>query len=96
MTTWHDTTAVDEDVERSLLSFLETRLGRPIESTLDLFESGLVNSMFAMELVVHVEQSFDVAVVGSNLRLDNFRSARAMAGMVRRLRSPDAADDGDR
>jgi methoxymalonate biosynthesis acyl carrier protein len=93
MTTQHDTTtieeAVDEDVEGSLLSYLETRLGQAVEPTMDLFESGLVSSMFAMELVVHLEQSFGVAVVGSDLRLENFRSVRAMAGMVRRLRSSD-------
>jgi methoxymalonate biosynthesis acyl carrier protein len=93
MTTQHDTTtieeAVDGDVEGSLLSYLETRLGQAVESTMDLFESGLVSSMFAMELVVHLEQSFGVAVVGSDLRLDNFRSVRAMAGMVRRLRASD-------
>jgi methoxymalonate biosynthesis acyl carrier protein len=46
--------------------------------------------MFAMHLVVHLEESYDIAIVGPELKLDNFRTVQAMAQLVLRLR--DAGD----
>ena len=40
----------------------------------DLFASGVVSSMFAMELVVFLEQSYQVTIIGGDLKLDNFRT----------------------
>jgi len=75
------------EIENSLLSYLAARLKTAITLEQDLFERGLVSSMFAMELVVHLEQDFDVAIVGPDLQLQNFRSVDAMTALVLRLRS---------
>lgn len=50
----------------------------------DLFATGYVNSMFAMELVRFVESTFGIAVESEDLELDNFRSLNAIAALVRR------------
>jgi methoxymalonate biosynthesis acyl carrier protein len=73
-------------VEQALTGFLAERAGAPVQADQDLFASGLVSSMFAMQLVVHLEESYDIAIVGPELKLDNFRSVRAMAQLVTRLR----------
>jgi methoxymalonate biosynthesis acyl carrier protein len=39
-----------------------------------------------MELVVYLEEAFGVEVGGDELRLDNFRTVRAMTALVGRLR----------
>jgi methoxymalonate biosynthesis acyl carrier protein len=75
------------EIERSLLSYLQARLKTAVTSEQDLFERGLVSSMFAMELVVHLEQNFDVSIVGSDLQLQHFRSVDTMTELVVRLRS---------
>lgn len=75
-----------DTIEKNLLGFLETRTRTAVPATQDLFASGLVTSMFAMELVVHLEQNFQVAVVGADLKLDNFRTVRRMTELVLRLR----------
>jgi methoxymalonate biosynthesis acyl carrier protein len=80
------------DTEEALRSYLADRLRTTVEVDQDLFESGLVTSMFAMELVVYLEQTFQIAVLGPDLRLDNFRTARTMAALVRRLRDGHARD----
>ncbi|GAA1312917.1 acyl carrier protein [Saccharothrix xinjiangensis] len=80
-----DQPATAEPVEQALLEFLRTRLKTEVDPAQDLFGSGLVSSLFAMELVVHLEQSFGIAVVGRDLRLDNFRSVRSMSALVHRL-----------
>jgi len=84
-------------IERELLSLLRARLRTPVTAEQDLFADGLVTSMFAMELVVRLEESFGVAIVGPDLKLANFRSVVAMADLVQRLRSdqPTAESDED-
>lgn len=39
-----------------------------------------------MQVVVHLEKTYAVAVRGADLRLDNFRTVRRMAELVARLR----------
>ncbi len=76
-----------ESIRDALVGFLVQRLGTTVAVDQDLFASGLVNSLFAMELVVRVEELFDVEVIGSDLQLVNFRSVEAMTELVLRLRS---------
>jgi methoxymalonate biosynthesis acyl carrier protein len=51
--------------------------------------------MFAMQLVVHLEEAYDIAIIGPELKLDHFRTVNAMTQLVMRLRgAADAAGDG--
>ncbi len=50
----------------------------------DIFNLGFVNSMFAMQLVTFVEQTFDITIENEDLELDNFRSILALAKLVAR------------
>jgi methoxymalonate biosynthesis acyl carrier protein len=81
-----------EAIEETLLSFLAERIKTTVTTDQDLFKSGLVSSMFAMQLVVYLEERYDIAVIGPDLTLDNFRTVQAMTKLVLRLR--DAAGDG--
>jgi methoxymalonate biosynthesis acyl carrier protein len=74
-----------EDIEESLRGFIETRTRTSVTPDRDLFATGLVSSMFAMELVVHLEQTHGVVIVGADLKLDNFRTVQTMAALVLRL-----------
>jgi methoxymalonate biosynthesis acyl carrier protein len=76
-----------EVIADTLTSFLSGRLKTAVAPDQDLFQSGLVSSMFAMELVVHLEESYDVAILGPELKLDNFRTVHAMTSLVLRLRA---------
>jgi methoxymalonate biosynthesis acyl carrier protein len=80
-------------IAATLLSFLTERLKTEVALDLDLFKSGLVSSMFAMELVVHLEASYDIAIIGRELKFDNFRTVQAMTSLVLRLR--DVAGNGE-
>lgn len=73
-------------IEQALLGFLAERVKNSVAPDQDLFKSGLVSSMFAMQLVVHLEESYDIAIVGPELKLDNFRTVQAMTRLVLRLR----------
>lgn len=83
-----------ESIENALTSFLAGQVKTEVAADQDLFGSGLVSSMFAMQLVVHLESAYDIAIIGPELKLDNFRTVRAMADLV--LRLVDDGSDGDR
>ena len=68
-----------------LLSMLSNRLKTTVQPEQDLFAEGMISSMFALELVVQIENRFNVAVEGRDLDMANFRSVNAMANLVRRL-----------
>lgn len=55
-----------------------------IEDEADIFALGFVNSLFAMELVLFIERTFDFRLDNDDLTRDNFRSINAMAELVRR------------
>lgn len=48
----------------------------------DIFELGLVNSLFAMQLVLFVEQEFDIVIDGEDLDFSNFRTVNAIHNLV--------------
>jgi methoxymalonate biosynthesis acyl carrier protein len=57
----------------------------------DIFATGYVNSMFAMQLVQFVETTFGVTVESDDLEIDNFRSVDAITALVMRKQGAAAA-----
>jgi methoxymalonate biosynthesis acyl carrier protein len=56
----------------------------------NLFESGIVNSLFAVELMTFLEKTFAVEVTPDDLDIANFQSIDACADFVAR-KNPTAA-----
>ena len=50
----------------------------------DIFAMGLVNSLFAMQLVLFVEQAFSLTIENEDMDLDNFRSINALNSLIQR------------
>ena len=48
----------------------------------DLFASGLVNSLFAMQLVLHIEKEFQLKVANDDLDYENFKSINAITDFI--------------
>ncbi|MBF0201578.1 MAG: acyl carrier protein [Desulfamplus sp.] len=55
-----------------------------IEADTDLFASGMVNSLFAMQLVLFVEKEFGIKVENEDLDIDNFKSLDAIHLFIQR------------
>lgn len=75
-----------EEIEDALSRFLKEKTMVAPARDQDLFNSGVASSMFAMELIVFLENSYRVTIIGGDLKLDNFRTIQAMTGLVLRLR----------
>ncbi len=56
----------------------------------DLFASGMLNSLFAMQMVLYVEKEFGVKVANEDLDLENFKSLNAMTAFIDRKLTPTA------
>ncbi len=61
--------------------------GRIVDDDHDIFASGFVNSLFALQLVTFVEKRFQVSVESEDLDLDNFRTIGAILGLIARKRA---------
>lgn len=48
----------------------------------DIFSAGFVNSMFAMQLVLFIEQEFKINIENDDLDFDNFRTINAMTHFI--------------
>lgn len=55
-----------------------------LSDEVDIFENGLVDSMFAVQLVAFTEEAFDITVEDEDLNLDNFRSIDGLTHFVNR------------
>lgn len=76
-----------ETIERELIDFLGQRTKATWTADRDLFAEGGLSSLFAMELVVYLEQRYGITVGGADLQLSNFRTVKAMVALVKRLRT---------
>lgn len=72
-----------ETVITKVRVFLAQLIGdKNIDLNTNLFESGLVNSLFAMQLLLYVEQEFSIQITNEDLDFENFRSLNAIAEFV--------------
>lgn len=55
-----------------------------LEDDQDIFSLGFINSLFAMQLVVFVENECGSEVESEDLTIDNFRSINAIAHLIER------------
>lgn len=76
---------MSDNVQEQVLGFIHGRFPDvELSGSEDIFQLGFVNSLFAMELVMFIEKQFGVTIPNNELQIDNFRSAKSMAGLVDR------------
>jgi len=78
-----NTTQSSDHVKAVIRSFINDSIN--IEALGDdenLFESGIVNSLFAVQLTTFVESRFGIEVGMDDLDIENFKSVNATAAFV--------------
>ncbi len=78
-------------VSRELLG---DRADLELDADTDLLGGGLVDSLGVMRLIRHLEETYRVTVPPVDVTIENFMTARAIAGYVESLRSLDASTAG--
>ena len=73
------------ETRAQIRTFLGRYFGnRQVGDDVDLFATGYINSMAALQLVLFIEKQFAVKVATEDLTLDNFRSVDALTALVER------------
>lgn len=74
------------DIQQTVLDFLREKTGgADIAPDTELLKSGLVNSLFALEIVVFVEKTFHLKLGRKDISPENFSSAASITALVERL-----------
>ena len=79
-----------EATARELLGYLTSHLvgkGVDLDGETSLFEARLLDSVRLMELIEHVEKSYDVRVAPMEIVLENFDTVDRMIGFLERKRA---------
>ena len=63
--------------------FLKKYTKKSVEDDLNLFDTGLVNSLFAMQMVLFIEKEFKVSIDNQDLDMQNFNSINAISLFVK-------------
>lgn len=67
-----------------LLDFLSRYFDiNSINDQTDLFQSGLVNSLFSMQLLMFLEKQYHITINNDDLNIDNFKSIQAIRDFTR-------------
>lgn len=62
-----------------------------LDDDFDIFEAGIVNSLFAIELMTFLEKSFAIKVTMDDLDMQNFKSVNAASQFVLRKKEASGA-----
>ena len=70
-------------IKESLRRFIQHSVQLPqLSDDEDLFATGIVNSLFAVQLVTFIEKTFGLEVESEDLEIRNFRSLNAATAFV--------------
>jgi len=72
------------DHKQRIKDYLNKNIAEPVGDHEDIFGSGLVTSLFALQLVDFIQREFELTVENEDLDLDNFCSVEAMHSFVER------------
>lgn len=69
--------------KEQLREFLAEASGIPgIDDNTELFSTGIVNSLFAIQLVMYIEKTFNVEINMEDLDFNNFSSIAAISNFI--------------
>ncbi|BDA68751.1 putative D-alanyl carrier protein [Calothrix sp. PCC 7716] len=73
------------EIKARIKTFLSKFFGNhDLQLDEDIFSLGFVNSMFAMQLVLFIEQEFQIAIENEDLEFENFRTINSIANLIER------------
>jgi len=77
-----------QEIKTKIRAFLERHFRTcNLQDDEDFFAAGVVNSLFAMQLVMFVEREFGLKVEDEDLDISNFNSVDAINGFIERKNS---------
>ena len=73
-------------IQQQIYNFLHEKNPQvELNDDTELFKSGVVNSLFALEIVIFVETTFGIRLKRKDVKLENFESINRIAALVERV-----------
>lgn len=80
----------EENTREIVRAFIEPHLqGHALDDHTDIFATGYVNSLFAMQLAMFLERRLSLRLDAPDMHLDNFRTVDGLVGLVIRKQAND-------
>lgn len=77
--------AAADEIRETVKRFILSSINIPnLDSDDNLFESGIVNSLFAVQLMTFIEKTFAIELGTDDLDIENFKSLNATTAFVLR------------
>lgn len=77
-----------QDIINDVKKFLSKYAGdKELGAETRIFGGGLVNSLFAMQLVMYIEKQYKIRVENNDLNLDNFMTLNAISSFIENKRT---------
>lgn len=74
---------MESEVKQQIRAFLAKYFkDYDLQDDEDIFAAGFVNSLFAMQIVMFIEQQMGIAIANEELQLGNFRTINAMSHLI--------------
>lgn len=74
---------MEAEIKTEIKQFLATFFKNyDLQDDEDIFSLGFVNSLFAMQLILFVEKTFQVVIENEDLDMDNFRTINALTRLI--------------
>lgn len=76
------------DTKEAIFKFFQDKkMAAGLTADTELMDSGRVNSLFALEIVLYLEKTFKIKLKGKDINKNNFRTINAMTELVERVRN---------
>ena len=72
----------EDQIKEITREFLKKYTKKSVDDDLNLFDSGLVNSLFAMQMILFIEKEFKFSIDNQDLDMQNFNSINAISSFV--------------
>ena len=77
------TSETEKNVKETITSFILNSINiAGLDDDDNLFETGIVNSLFAVQLMIYIEKTFGIEVTTDDLDIENFKSINATTSFV--------------
>ncbi|WP_434714980.1 acyl carrier protein (plasmid) [Bacillus cereus] len=73
----------DKNLEQIIQMYIQEHVGIEFNNDTEIFEEGLVNSLFAIQLMTFLEKEFAIKVTMDDLDMDNYKSVNSIGNFIR-------------
>lgn len=73
-----------ETIKARVKDFLASVIHNEIDDDENIFDQGAINSLFAMQLVIFLEEEFNVQIDTDDLDFGNFKTVNTIVDLVER------------